>query len=122
MWVEKRSSKFRVNQLKTPVSITSPERLVLTLNQQLLKHKNLEDILAKMELEIETQGKKLMKHQKMIQFHDILKKIKQLFTSFYEFFWDELQKYLSTSKTRQRYHPMIIKYCLNLAAKSTAAY
>ena len=37
-------------------------------------------------------------------------------------FWDEQQKYLRTSKTGRRYHPMIIKYCLNLAAKSTAAY
>ena len=37
-------------------------------------------------------------------------------------FWDEQQKYLRTSKTGWRYHPMIIKYCLNLAAKLTAAY
>ena len=59
MWVEKRSSKFRVNQLKAPVSITLPERIVLTLNQQLLKHKNLEDNLAKMELEIENSGQKI---------------------------------------------------------------
>ena len=32
------------------------------------------------------------------------------------------KKYLRTSKTGRRYHPMIIKYCLNIDAKSTAAY
>ena len=36
---------------------------------------------------------------------------------FMKLFWDEQQKYLRTSKTGRRYHPMIIKYCLNLAAK-----
>ena len=32
------------------------------------------------------------------------------------------KKYLRTSKTGRRYHPMIIKYCLNIDVKSTAAY
>ena len=32
------------------------------------------------------------------------------------------KKYLTTSKTGRRYHPMIIKYCLNIDVKSTAAY
>ena len=35
-------------------------------------------------------------------------------------FWEEQQKYLSSSKTGVRYHPMIIRYCLGLAAKSPA--
>ena len=37
-------------------------------------------------------------------------------------FWQEQQKYLGTSKTGIRYHPMIIRYCLNLVAKSPSAY
>ena len=32
------------------------------------------------------------------------------------------QKYLFSSKTGVRYHPMIIRYCLGLAAKSPAVY
>ena len=38
------------------------------------------------------------------------------------FFWEEQQKYLSSSKTGVRYHPQIIRYCLGLAAKSPSFY
>ena len=42
---------------------------------------------------------------------------------FMTFFWEEEQKYVqSSSKSSIRYHPMIIKYCLNLAAKSFSTY
>ena len=39
-----------------------------------------------------------------------------------KFFWEEQQKYLQQSSSRVRYHPIIIKLCLALAAKSTSAY
>ena len=43
--------------------------------------------------------------------------------SFMKLFWEEQQKYISSSSpTSIRYHPMIIKFCLNLAAKSSSAY
>ena len=42
---------------------------------------------------------------------------------FMKLFWEEQQKYLSPSSSSSiRYHPMIIKYCLSLAAKSSSAY
>ena len=42
---------------------------------------------------------------------------------FMKFFWEEQKKYLNVScKTSIRYHPMIIRYCLALQAKSAAAY
>ena len=42
---------------------------------------------------------------------------------FIKFFWEEQQKYLNVScKTSIRYHPIIIRYCLALQAKSAAAY
>ena len=41
---------------------------------------------------------------------------------FMKLFWEEQQKYLSTSKTSVRYHTMIIRNCLGLAAKSPAVY
>ena len=37
-------------------------------------------------------------------------------------FWQEQQKYISSSKKGVRYHPMIIRYCLSLAAKSSSFY
>ena len=47
---------------------------------------------------------------------------KQNIHPFMKRFWQEQQKYLSSSKTGIRYHPMIIRYALNLAAKSPSAY
>ena len=40
---------------------------------------------------------------------------------FMKFFWEEQQKYLKSSSTGIRY-PMIIRYCLSFAAKSSEAY
>ena len=38
-------------------------------------------------------------------------------------FWKELQKRISSSSPASiRYHPIIITFCLNLAAKSSSAY
>ena len=38
-------------------------------------------------------------------------------------FWDEQQKYIQAScSSSVKYHPMVIKYCLNVAAKSSSAY
>ena len=45
------------------------------------------------------------------------------FPPFMKLFWQEQQKFInSSSGTAIRYHPMIIKFCLNLAAKSSSAY
>lgn len=41
---------------------------------------------------------------------------------FMQFFWAEQQKYITKSRTSVRYHPMIIRYCLALSAKSPQAY
>ena len=42
---------------------------------------------------------------------------------FMKLFWEEHQKYISSSSpTSIRYHPMTIKFYLNLAAKSSSAY
>ena len=36
-----------------------------------------------------------------------------------QFFWEEQQKYLKLSSTGISYHPVIIRYCLSPAAKSS---
>ena len=42
---------------------------------------------------------------------------------FMKLFWEEQQKYIKSSNSSSvRYHPMIIKFCLSLAAKSPSAY
>ena len=47
---------------------------------------------------------------------------KQNVPPFMKLFWQEQQKYLNSSKTGIRYHPMVIRCCLNLAAKSPSVY
>ena len=38
-------------------------------------------------------------------------------------FWEEQQKYINESKSSSiRYHPMVIKFCLSLADKSSSTY
>ena len=41
---------------------------------------------------------------------------------FMKFFWEEQQKYIKCSSRGIRYHPMIIRFCLSLASKSSSAY
>ena len=42
---------------------------------------------------------------------------------FMKLFWEEQQKYVNcNSSSSIKYHPMIIKYCLSIASKSSAAY
>ena len=41
---------------------------------------------------------------------------------FMKFFWEEQQRYLKSSSTGIRYHAIITRYFLSLAAKSSAAY
>ena len=41
---------------------------------------------------------------------------------FMKLFWEGQQKYIKCSPQGIRYHPVIIRFCLSLAAKSASAY
>ena len=43
-------------------------------------------------------------------------------TPFMDLFWQQQKKLLTRSSTGVRYHPMVIRYCLSLATKSSACY
>ena len=43
-------------------------------------------------------------------------------TPFMNLFWEQQKKLFSSSRTGVRYHPMIIRFCLSLAAKSPSCY
>ena len=43
-------------------------------------------------------------------------------TPFMNLFWQQQQKLFSSTSTGVRYHPMIIRFCLSLAAKSPSCY
>lgn len=105
--------------VNTPVSKTPPERLKLTLQMQRLKCATLEKKLEEMQLEIEKSS---------VEIDDELSKDmtailgKSEITPFMSLFWQQQKKLQNSSSTGMRYHPMIIRYCLSLAAKSPSCY
>ncbi|PFX17564.1 hypothetical protein AWC38_SpisGene18105 [Stylophora pistillata] len=105
--------------LNTPVSKTSPERLKLTLQMQRLKCATLEKKLQEMKLEIEKSSVEI-DHELSKDMTDILGQAE--ITPFMSLFWQQQKKLHNSTSTGVRYHPMIIRYCLSLAAKSPSCY
>ena len=54
--------------------------------------------------------------------HDLMKNNLEAVSPFIKLFWKEQKKYLSINPKARKYHPMIIRFCLLLAAKSPSAY
>ena len=110
-------------KLNAPVKFTSPDRIKLTLQQKMLECKQLEREISNMKKALDSDSKKVSSEL----FPDFQKLFSQCnekeVPSFMKLFWEEQKKYISSSSpTSIRYHPMIIKFCLNLAAKSSSAY
>ena len=107
-------------KLNAPISITSPERTVLTLKGHRLENRMLQAQIEELKLEIHTAARSVSEDLN----HDLIS-IMPSNTNiilFMKLFWEEQPKYLKSSKQGIRYHPMIIRYCLGLAAKSPAVY
>ena len=112
----KRSNLISPANLKAPVTLTSPERIKLTLRG--LRVENKQEEIVKIREEINNNSLVIIDN-----LGDDLRNImsgadKSKITPFMKMFWEEQQKYMSSSKKGVRYHPMIIRYCLGLAAKS----
>ena len=110
-------------KLKATISVTSPNRLKLTLQMQRLENKRLGLEVNQLQTELQKSSVEISRdiHTDFIKiFSDNLDK--QNIPPFMKLLWQEQQKYLSSSKTGIRYHSMIIRYALNLAAKSPSAY
>ena len=107
-------------KLNAPISITSPERIVLTLQGHRLENRMLQAQIEELKLEIHTAARSVSEDLN----HDLISIMSSNtnITPFMKLFWEEQQKYLKSSKQGIRYHPMIIRYCLGLAAKSPAVY
>ena len=119
----KKASLAKPAHLNASVKVTSPERTKLTLQQKRLQCKQLEKQISAMKKSLDTEGQKISPElsndfQKLFFVSGDLK-----FQSFMKLFWQEQQKYINSSNsTGIRYHPMIIRFCLTLAAKSSSAY
>ena len=106
--------------INSPVSKTPPERIKLTLQKQRLKCANLEKKLNEMTAEIENSSVEV-DHGLSNDIATILSQSKEI-TPFMSLFWQQQKKLFNSSSTGVRYHPMIIRYCLSLAAKSPSCY
>ena len=91
----------------------------MTLQQKKLQCKQLEEQILAMKKALDTEGQRISLElsndfQKLFSESGYSK-----FPPFMKLFWQEQQKYInSSSSTVIRYHPMVIKFYLNLAAKS----
>lgn len=101
--------------VKAPVSKTDPARLKLTLQKQRLKCAELERELNEMQAEIRNSGLEV-DHELSNDFTSILENSDERITPFMNLFWQQQKKLLTSSRTGVRYHPMIIRFCLSLAA------
>ena len=107
--------------IKAPISKTDPERVKLTLQEQRLKCAQLERELH--EIKTELQRSNIEIDPKLSDdFTQILDSSSAKITPFMSLFWQQQQKLFSKSATGVRYHPMIIRFCLFLVAKSPSCY
>ena len=107
--------------VKAPVSETDPERIKLTLQEQRLKCAELERELNEMRAAIVKTNIEV-DHELSNDFTKILNEADDKITPFMSLFWQQQKKLFSSSRTGVRYHPMIIRFCLSLAAKSPSCY
>ena len=109
-------------KLNAPISLTSPERLKLTMQNYRIENKTLKAEIQQLQKEI-SKSSLPINAELNDDFISIIQNTDQSkIPPFMKFFWEEQQKYISSSKTGIRYHPMIIRYCLGLASKSASVY
>ena len=108
-------------KLNVPLSKTNPNRVNLALKEQRRKSPELEKKILKMREQINSIG---VEETPVLKgdVHDLLENNLEVVSSFMKLFWKEQKKSLSINPKPRKYHPMIIRSCLSLAAKSPSAY
>ena len=107
--------------LTAPVSKTDPERIKLTLQEQRLRCHELERQLFEMRQELQNSSIEV-DHELSNDFRKLFDSSDKEVTPFMNLFWEQQKELFSSSRTGVRYHPMIIRFCLSLAAKSPSCY
>ena len=108
-------------KLNAPISTTSSKRLKLTMQSYRLENKMLKNEIEKLQQGISLKSKSVSADLS----NDLVSIVNNSNTTmppFMKLFWEEQQKYVKSSPNSIRYHPMIIRYCLSLAAKSSSMY
>ena len=108
--------------LKAPISVTNINRVKLTLQQQRLKCSQLEKKIEEMKKALENTKCPIVDGELSSDFVSIFNKNRQHVSPFMELFWQQQQRMFRCSPRGTRYHPMVIRFCLSLYAKSSSSY
>ena len=114
--------------LNAPLRYTNPEKVTLAVQRERAERKKLEcenkllqAEIDRMRNEIKTSGIKVdAEFESDIQY--IMKNNIDNASPSMKMFWKEQKKAFEDNKNVSKYHPMIIRFCLLLAAKSPSAY
>ena len=115
----KKSRKVEPAKLKAPISITSPDRIKLTLQHTRLKCNQLEAELEIMKMKLQQCSVHVDKDISN-DLIDIMSDHNSNVTPFINLFLATTM--FSMSSSGVRFHPMIIRYCLSLFSKSPSVY
>ena len=125
--VEKWASKLSVAKIKrlgipakpkAPVSLTSPDRIKLTLQDQRLKCVQLQKKIDDMATELKKLSFSVDHELSGDLIQTFSKADRSNVTDFIKLFWQQQQKLFSSSVKCVRFHPLIIRFCLSLAVNS----
>ena len=119
---KKNCSNQRINikpvHPNAPLSKTSCKRLIETVKMQRIENQELKKKLQK-----EINEKSINVDNELAgDFEKIMAENSNNITPFMRLFWEQQKKSAITKGTSNRYHPMIIRFCLSLASKSASAY
>ena len=95
----------------------------MTLQRKRVQCKQLEEQISAMKNALDTEGQTISPELSNDSHKLFSESDDSKFPPFMKLLWQKQQKYINSSSTTAiRYHPIIIKFCLNLAAKSSSAY
>ena len=104
---------------KAPLPKTHPKRILLALQEEQKKTKELENVIARMQKEISS--KSITINSSIADdIEEVMNKNLNV-SPFMKLFWEQ-QKSSQNKGSGVRYHPMIIRFCLSIASKSASAY
>ena len=101
-----------------PLSKVSRECLIATVKTQRIENKEMKERLQR---EINESGVKV-DNELAEDFEKIMAANSNNVTPFMHLFWEQQKQSATKKGTSNRYHPMIIRFCLSLASKSASAY
>lgn len=109
-------------KLNAPISVTSPDRLKITIQQHRLKCNQFEKEIEKMQEALKKSSVNIDSELSR-DFTNIMSDVdKKKVSPFMNLFWQQQKKLFTANAYGVRYHPMLIRFCLSLACKSSSTY